>query len=63
MALRGKRQVNSSNNVRQGQLASIVHTPTPLQQSPFARQQNSKPSLASSQSPLSILSSQESYSS
>ena len=63
MVLRCKRQVNSSNNARQGQLASIVHMPDPLQQSPFATQLNSMPSFASRQSPLSSLSSQQSYSS
>ena len=61
MVLRYKRQMNSSNNAGQGQLASIVHTPAPLQQSPFATQQNSVPSFASPLSPLSILSSQQSY--
>ena len=60
MVLRYKRQMNSSHNARQGQLASIVHTPAPLQQSPFATQQNSVPSFASPLSPLSILSSQQS---
>ena len=55
--------MNSSNNARQGQLASIVHTPAPLQQSSFATQKNSMPSFASPQSPLSSLSSQQSYSS
>ena len=63
MVLRCKRQVNSSNNARQGQLASIVHMPDPLQQSPLATQLNSMPSFASRQSPLSSLSSQQSYSS
>ena len=47
MVLRCKRHVNSSNNARKGQLVSIVHTPAPLQQSPFATQQNSMPSFAS----------------
>ena len=47
MVLRCKRQVNSLKNARKGQLASIVHTPASLQQSPFATQQNSMPSLAS----------------
>ena len=47
MVLRCECQVNSSNNARQGQLASIVHTPAPLQQSPFATHQNSMPSFAS----------------
>ena len=41
MVLRCKRQVNSSNNARQGQLSFIVHKPAPLQQSPFVTQQNS----------------------
>ena len=36
MVLRRKRQVNWLNNARQGQLPSTVHTPAPLQQSPFA---------------------------
>ena len=63
MALRCKCLMNLSNNARQGQLASIVHTPAPLQQSLFATLQNSVPSFASPQSPLSTLSSQQSYSS
>ena len=63
MVLRCKRQVNSSNNTWQGQLASIVQMPAPLQQSPFATQQNSMPSFASPWSPLSSLNSQQSYSS
>ena len=41
----------------------IVHTPAPLEQSPFATQQNSMPSFASPQSPLSSLSSQQGHSS
>ena len=63
MVLRYKRQMNSLHNAGQGQLASIVHTPAPLQQSPFATQQNLMYSFASPQSPLSSLSSQKSYSS
>ena len=63
MVLRCKRQVNSSNNARQGQSASIVHTPSPVQQSPYATQQSLMPSFASPQSSLSSLSSQQSYSS
>ena len=49
--------------LQQGQLASIVHTTAPLQQSQFATQQNSMPSFASPQSPLSSLRYQHSYSS
>ena len=63
MVLKCKRQLNSLNNARQGQLASIVHTPAPMQQRSFATQQNSMPLFASLQSPLSSLSSQQSYSS
>ena len=63
MVLRCKRQVNSSSHTWQGQLASIVHMPAPLQQSPFATQQNSMPSFASPRPPLSSLNSQQSYSS
>ena len=63
MVLRCKRQVNSSKSTRQGQLLSTVHTPAPLQQSPFATQQNSMPSFISPQLPFSSLSSQRSYSS
>ena len=44
IVLRCKRQVNTSNNAQQGQLASVVRTPAPLRQSPFAvTQQNSMP--------------------
>ena len=46
MVLRCKRYVNSSNNAHQGQLPSITHTSAPLQQNPFATQQNSMPSFA-----------------
>ena len=63
MVLRCKRQVNLSNNARQGQSASIVHTPSPVQQSPYATQQHLMPSFASPQSSLSSLSTQQSYSS
>ena len=63
MVLRCKRQVNLSNNARQGQSASIVHTPSPVQQSPYATQQHLMPSFASPRSSLSSLSSQQSYSS
>ena len=63
MVLRCKRQVNLSNNARQGQSASIVHTPSPVQQSPYATQQHLMPSFESPQSSLSSLSSQQSYSS
>ena len=63
MVLRCKRQVNLSNNARQGQSASIVHTPSPVQQSPYATQQHLMPSFASPHSSLSSLSSQQSYSS
>ena len=47
MVLRCKRQVNLSNNARQGQSASIVHTPSPVQQSPYTTQQHLMPSFAS----------------
>ena len=57
-----KKLALAQNNARQGQLASIVHTPAPLQQSPFAAQQNSMPPFASPQSPFSSLSFQQSYS-
>ena len=63
MVLRCKCQVNSSNNAREGQLASTVHMLAPLQQNPFATQQNSMPAFASLQSPLSSLSFHQSYSS
>ena len=63
MVLRCKRHVNLSNNARQGQSASIVHTPSPVQQSPYSTQQHLMPSFASPQSSLSSLSSQQSYSS
>ena len=42
-----KKLALAQNNAQQGQLASIVHTPAPLQQSPFATQQNSMPPFAS----------------